>query len=110
MPTHASALAIGHRLQEYIIGRLLGHGGFGLTYLAQDTNLNSLVAIKEFLPQEFAVRNADNSVVPKSEFDADSYSWGLDRFKEELHGSVFASIVVADKESRRPNQAIRGAG
>jgi TonB family protein len=83
MPTHASALAIGHRLQEYIIGRLLGHGGFGLTYLAQDTNLNSLVAIKEFLPQEFAVRNADWSVVPKSEFDADSYSWGLDRFKDE---------------------------
>jgi len=83
MPTHASALAIGHRLQEYIIGRLLGHGGFGLTYLAQDTNLNSLVAIKEFLPQEFAVRNPDCSVVPKSEFDADSYSWGLERFKEE---------------------------
>ncbi|HEY3858442.1 MAG TPA: TonB family protein [Gammaproteobacteria bacterium] len=83
MPTHASALAIGHRLQEYIIGRLLGHGGFGLTYLAQDTNLNSLVAIKEFLPQEFAVRNPDSSVVPKSEFDADSYSWGLERFKEE---------------------------
>jgi serine/threonine protein kinase len=81
--THASALAIGHRLQEYIIGRLLGHGGFGLTYLAQDTNLNSLVAIKEFLPQEFAIRNADNSVVPKSEFDADSYTWGLERFKEE---------------------------
>jgi TonB family protein len=83
VPTHVSALAIGHRLQEYIIGRLLGHGGFGLTYLAQDSNLNSLVAIKEFLPQEFAVRNPDNSVVPKSEFDADSYSWGLDRFKEE---------------------------
>ena len=83
MSTHASALAIGHRLQEYIIGRLLGHGGFGLTYLAQDTNLNSLVAIKEFLPQEFAVRNADNSVVPKSEFDSDSYSWGLERFKDE---------------------------
>ena len=83
MPTHASALAIGHRLQEYIIGRLLGHGGFGLTYLAQDTNLNSLVAVKEFLPQEFAVRNANNSVVPKSEFDSDSYGWGLERFKEE---------------------------
>ena len=83
MSTHASALGIGHKLQEYIIGRLLGHGGFGLTYLAQDTNLNSLVAIKEFLPQEFAVRNPDHSVVPKSEFDAESYKWGLDRFKEE---------------------------
>ena len=83
MSTHASALGIGHKLQEYLIGRLLGHGGFGLTYLAQDTNLNALVAIKEFLPQEFAVRTASSEVVPKSEFDADSYKWGLDRFKEE---------------------------
>ena len=83
MPTHASALAIGHTLHEYIIGRLLGHGGFGLTYLAQDTNLNALVAIKEFLPQEFALRDAKSHVVPKSELDAESYKWGLDRFKEE---------------------------
>ena len=56
MSTHASALPVGYKIGEYLIGRLLGHGGFGLTYLAQDTNLNSLVAIKEFLPQEFALR------------------------------------------------------
>ena len=83
MATHASALAVGYKLDEYLIGRLLGHGGFGLTYLAQDTNLNSLVAIKEFLPQEFALRGPHAEVIPKSEFDADSYKWGLDRFKEE---------------------------
>ena len=83
MATHANALAVGYKLDEYLIGRLLGHGGFGLTYLAQDTNLNSLVAIKEFLPQEFAIRGPHSEVVPKSEFDADSYKWGLDRFKEE---------------------------
>src|SRR5690242_13941723 len=81
--THASALPVGYKLDEYLIGRLLGHGGFGLTYLAQDTNLNALVAIKEFLPQEFAVRNAKSEVVAKSEFDAESYKWGLERFKEE---------------------------
>ena len=83
MSTHASALPVGYKLDEYLIGRLLGHGGFGLTYLAQDTNLNALVAIKEFLPQEFAVRNAKSEVVAKSEFDAESYKWGLERFKEE---------------------------
>ena len=83
MSTHASALPVGYKIDEYLIGRLLGHGGFGLTYLAQDTNLNSLVAIKEFLPQEFALRGTHSEVIPKSEFDADSYRWGLDRFKEE---------------------------
>ena len=83
MSTHASALPVGYKIGEYLIGRLLGHGGFGLTYLAQDTNLNSLVAIKEFLPQEFALRGTNSEVIAKSEFDADSYRWGLDRFKEE---------------------------
>ena len=83
MSTHANALPVGYKLDEYLIGRLLGHGGFGLTYLAQDTNLNALVAIKEFLPQEFALRNSNSEVVAKSEFDAESYRWGLDRFKEE---------------------------
>jgi TonB family protein len=83
VPGHVSALAVGHKLEEYRIERLLGHGGFGLTYLAQDTNLNALVAIKEFLPQEFAVRAANSSVIPKSETDVDSYRWGLDRFKDE---------------------------
>ena len=83
MSTHASALAVGHRLDEYLIARLLGHGGFGLTYLAQDTNLNAFVAIKEFLPQEFAVRGANSRVMPRSDSDNDSYRWGLDRFKEE---------------------------
>ncbi|MFI4920878.1 MAG: serine/threonine protein kinase, partial [Gammaproteobacteria bacterium] len=83
MSTHANALPVGYKLDEYLIGRLLGHGGFGLTYLAQDTNLNALVAIKEFLPQEFALRNANSEVIAKSEFDAESYRWGLDRFKEE---------------------------
>ncbi|HWP94940.1 MAG TPA: TonB family protein [Gammaproteobacteria bacterium] len=81
--SHTSALAIGYRLGEYRIERLLGHGGFGLTYLAHDTNLNAHVAIKEFLPGEVAARGPDSTVVPKSESDTDSYRWGLDRFKEE---------------------------
>ncbi|MGH8373537.1 MAG: TonB family protein [Gammaproteobacteria bacterium] len=83
MPTHASALAVGHQLHEYRIDRLLGHGGFGLTYLAEDTNLNALVAIKEFLPQEFAVRGVNSTVFPKSDGDTEPYRWGLERFKDE---------------------------
>ena len=40
------ALPPGYALSEYRIESLLGMGGFGLTYLATDTNLNLKVAIK----------------------------------------------------------------
>ena len=43
-----------------IIGRVLGQGGFGVTYLAHDFNLNHEVAIKEYLPIGIAVREQDS--------------------------------------------------
>ena len=47
------ALPVGTRLQGglYSIGKVLGQGGFGITYLGSDTGLKRAVAIKEFFPQ-----------------------------------------------------------
>jgi serine/threonine protein kinase len=81
---HKNALPIGHRLEDYEIESILGHGGFGITYKARDLSLGSDVAIKEYLPQELAIRDRENlTVSPKSAGDADSYRWGLERFLEE---------------------------
>ena len=52
------ALPRGYSLQEYRIESTLGIGGFGLTYLATDSNLNVKVAIKEYLPGDLALRKA----------------------------------------------------
>ena len=77
------SLPRGYALHEYRIEQTLGIGGFGLTYLATDTNLNLRVAIKEYLPGDLALRDEDQSVRPKSDASLDSFNWGLSRFLEE---------------------------
>ena len=77
------ALPQGYALNEYRIDSTLGVGGFGLTYLATDSNLNLKVAIKEFLPAELALRCEDQSVKPKSDSTAGTFKWGLSRFLDE---------------------------
>jgi len=83
MGTSRNALTPGYKLHWYIIKDILGQGGFGITYLAQDTNLNQLVAIKEFLPIEMAVRENDASIHPVSGEQGENYHWGLERFISE---------------------------
>ena len=80
---YPSALQPGYRLHEYEIVSVLGVGGFGITYLATDTRLAMLVAIKEYLPNSLAVRIEGSTVMPKSQTDADDFHWGLERFLQE---------------------------
>ena len=83
MPDHHNALPPGYRLGEYEIQTVLGSGGFGVTYKAHDHNLDKSVAIKEYLPPEFAVRDGRTTVKPKSSASKDDYEWGLARFLDE---------------------------
>src|SRR6266850_511113 len=79
----AQALPAGYGLQEYRIERLLGVGGFGLTYLALDENLNLKVALKEYMPGDLASRTADQSITPSSGDTIESFRWGKRRFLDE---------------------------
>jgi len=83
MPDHTHFLPTGHMLAEYRIEQVLGSGGFGITYCAWDTNLDKRVAIKEYLPNELAVRADATTVHPKSSGDRAGYQWGLERFLDE---------------------------
>jgi tRNA A-37 threonylcarbamoyl transferase component Bud32 len=82
-PSYPDALPAQHRLHWYVLERVLGQGGFGITYLARDTNLDQAVAIKEYLPVDVATRRPDASVRSRTEDQSERYRWGLDRFIRE---------------------------
>ena len=77
------ALPPQYKLHWYVLERVLGQGGFGITYLARDTNLDQPVAIKEYLPVEVATRRADASVSSRTVEHDERYRWGLERFIRE---------------------------
>jgi len=66
----------------YRIERPLGSGGFSNTYLANDQQLNRQVAIKEYFPTDFAIRNG-TYVEPSAEKRKRAFDSGLERFTRE---------------------------
>lgn len=81
---YKDALPRGYQLAEYTIEAVLGHGGFGVTYLARDTQLGTQVAIKEYLPQDIASRKGVNDIVPNAEGETlVTYAYGLKEFLRE---------------------------
>lgn len=81
--SHYFALAKGAKLLEFEVQEVLGHGGFGITYLAMDTHLQEQVAIKEYLPNDLAVRASSATVQPKSASSKADFDEGLKTFLEE---------------------------
>ncbi|MCG8379661.1 MAG: protein kinase, partial [Proteobacteria bacterium] len=80
---HLNALKTGQKLHWYEIRDILGQGGFGITYLAQDLNLGHEVAIKEYMPIDLAIRTKTGTISPVSEEHHERYYWGLERFLDE---------------------------
>ena len=69
---------------RYIVGRVLGYGGFGVTYIGYDAQLERKIAIKEFLPSTFATRMPGFTQVTVYGGEAtEQFKAGLDRFVEE---------------------------
>ena len=85
MPENAfpDALPAESRLHWYVLERVLGQGGFGITYLSRDTNLDQRVAIKEYLPVDVATRRSDGTVRARTVEQDERYRGGLDRFIRE---------------------------
>ena len=68
---------------SYRIERVVGVGGFGITYEAEDLNLGTMVAIKEYYPFDFGDRDATMSVRPRSDRHKSTFDWGRSNFLQE---------------------------
>jgi Serine/threonine protein kinase len=69
---------------RYVVGRVLGHGGFGITYLGWDQELQLKVAIKEYLPDGLGTRAlGDKTVSVFSGQNGQDYEYGLEKFLAE---------------------------
>ncbi len=68
---------------RYIIGRVLGQGGFGITYIAQDVQKRARFAIKEYFPETLATRTEGHNVTAFSGQRKDNFLYGMRCFLTE---------------------------
>ncbi len=70
--------------KRYIIGKVLGYGGFGVTYLGWDAILEQKVAIKEYFPNEFCTRvHGEEKITVYSGGKKEQYEAGMEKFLSE---------------------------
>ncbi len=77
------ALPAGTRFGEFEIIRVIGVGGFGIVYLAQDHSLERQVALKEYMPASLAERGDGPLITVRSGSHTETYAIGLRSFINE---------------------------
>ena len=78
-----NTLPIGTRLAEFELIGLVGAGGFGIVYLAEDHSLGRRVALKEYMPAALATRGSGIRVTLRSERNAETFEAGRRSFVNE---------------------------
>lgn len=84
---HANILELGSILAgRYLVGRVLGVGGFGITYLAYDLKRKQRVAIKEYFPQQLAYRSRGKSQLTIHPGEKrELFKLGINKFLDETN-------------------------
>lgn len=78
------SLPPGTRVDDFIIERVLGGGGFSIVYLAHPvSDKKHLVVIKEYMPSSLAARGKDLSVIPATEHNTERFNHGRRLFFQE---------------------------
>ena len=80
-----SVLPVGTRLNKnIIIGKVMGKGGFGITYLCYDTKKDKKIAVKEYFPNGTAYRSKNgNDVIAADKETEEAFRKGAENFYRE---------------------------
>lgn len=95
---------------RYLVGKVIGQGGFGITYVGYDLTLEMKVALKEYFPSGFAARTGSYSSQVQWDFgDNERVQWseGIDRFMKEARKMARLDSVpsiVRVRDAFRENQ------
>ena len=91
---------------NYRIERVVGAGGFAVTYEAEDLFLRKKVAVKEYYPIDFGNRDATMRILPKSQVHTTTFELGRSNFLEEArtlarleHPSIVRVLRVFEANS-----------
>ncbi|MCM1523009.1 MAG: serine/threonine protein kinase [Ruminococcus sp.] len=69
---------------NFIIGGIIGKGGFGITYRAYDVKSENVIAIKEYFPIELAIRGQDGTgLMVRDRKSAEMFKHGAEKFYSE---------------------------
>lgn len=69
---------------KYMIKDVLGQGGFGITYLAEDYQTKTKVAVKEYFPETMAMRSSGSlDIRTYTDERSENFRFGMERFLEE---------------------------
>ncbi|HWR23759.1 MAG TPA: protein kinase [Feifaniaceae bacterium] len=103
----AFALPAGSILHgRYLVGAVLGNGGFGITYIGYDLKEDRRVAIKEFLPTGMANRYPGTTTVSVYH-TSQEFFYGLKKFLEEArviyryrtHGNIISVLALFEENN-----------
>lgn len=80
---HERFLPVGDEINGYIIKRLIGKGGFGITYECWDKTNRMRVVIKENMPEKMTKRGRNKAVIPLRGKEQD-FEWARGSFQREV--------------------------
>ncbi|MBQ0027071.1 MAG: protein kinase [Lachnospiraceae bacterium] len=91
-PSHC--LQVGEVLaNQYVIGKVIGEGGFGITYVGWDQDLDIKVAVKEFFPNGFSTRNTTVSATVSASMADDGEFFDMNREKFIKEAKTLATFM-----------------